>query len=144
MWGVNDKLDVRRTPSSLTWWTRSMSGIAGTSRWLLEEYPDFQKIISLVLEVLIFCLFKNDQSIMFRNSVSIEQSVFWGTIRVMSSAYFTRRLISDNVFNFLARNINKYGPRPEPWTILLVMKRNADMMSPNLTAWERPPQSNWK
>ena len=28
----------------------------------------------------------------------------------MSSAYFTRRLISDNVFNFLARSINKYGP----------------------------------
>ena len=64
-----------------------------------------------------------------------------------SSAYFTKRLISDNVLNFRARSINKYGPRPEPWTILLVMKRNADMMSPNLTAWNalsKNPQSNWK
>ena len=51
-----------------------------------------------------------------------------------------------NALNFIPSNMNRYGPKPEPWTILLVIIRKAEIISPNLTARDRPVEKsiiNW-
>ena len=74
----------------------------------------------------------------------MEQSVRWGTTRVVSSAYLTRRFIRDNVFSILAKSISRYGPTLEPWTILLVISRKADFTSSFLTFLNFPGREGGK